>query len=374
MDLSLDDLQSQLQSSVARFVQDQYGFERRQVTANTDLGYDEKNWQQFADLGWLGMCFSEEDGGFGGGSVELMVVMEEFGKGLVLEPFIPTVVCGGGFLKHAQTSVREELIPKVIAGELQLAFAYAEASGRYNLCDLETTAKSQGDGFSISGKKSVVLNAPSADYLIVSARTSGNVRDRHGVSLFLVPVDAKGVSRYDYRTNDALRASEVTLENVQVSNAALIGDLDEGADILDEVVGSVLLALGAEAVGSMEVLYKDTVEYSKTREQFGVPIGSFQVLQHRMVDMFMEHEQSKSLLYMTAVRVDEGGVAARKAVSALKAQVGRAGRFVGQQAVQVHGGMGMTEELRVGHYFKRLTMINATFGDADYHLKHFASL
>ena len=253
--------------------------------------------------------------------------------------------------------------------------AYAEPQGRFNLADLTTTAGKQGDGYVLNGHKAVVMNGPAADILVVSARTSGDQRDEEGVSVFVIDANAEGVNRRDYPTVDGMRASEVTLENVKVSADALLGDEGKGLAIIERTIDDGILAVGAEAVGCMEVLYKSTVEYCKTREQFGQPIGKFQVLQHRMVDMFMEHEQSKSLMYMAAMRMDEGyGPEAQKAVSAFKVQVGKSGRFVGQNAVQLHGGMGMTDELNIGHYFKRLTIIDTLFGNVDYHLKRFGRL
>jgi pimeloyl-CoA dehydrogenase small subunit len=376
MDFSFSEEQTLLQDSVERFIQNDYAFEARQNNVKDEQGFSGGNWKTFAELGWLGVPFSEADGGFGGSAIESMIMMEQFGKGLVVEPFLPTVVLAGGALKIGGSAAqKEKYLAGFIDGSLQGALAYAEPQGRFNLADLTTTAKKQDDGYVLNGYKAVVLNGPAADVLVVSARTSGDQRDPQGVSLFLVPANAQGVSRRDYPTVDALRAAEITLENVKVSADALIGEEGKGLPIIEQVVDEGILAIGSEAVGCMEVLYKDTVEYCKTREQFGQPIGKFQVLQHRMVDMFMEHEQSKSLMYMAAMRLDEGYTAeAQKAVSAFKVQVGKSGRFVGQSAVQLHGGMGMTEELRIGHYFKRLTTVDTLFGNVDFHLKRFGAL
>jgi len=373
MDFTLTDEQTLLQDSVARFVQNDYSFEARQKLVAGDPGFSPDNWGKFAELGWLGVPFAEEDGGFGGGAVESMLMLEQFGKGLVVEPYLPTVVLAGGALKIAGSAEQKAAhLAGIIDGSVQAALAFAEPQGRYNLADLTTTAKSKGDGWVLDGYKAVVLNGPSADLLVVSARTSGEQRDRDGVSLFLVPADADGIERRDYPTVDGLRAAEITLSGVSVGADALLGEADQGLAVLEQVIDEGILAVGAEAVGAMEVLYKATVEYCKTREQFGQPIGKFQVLQHRMVDMFMEHEQAKSLLYMAAMRLDEGyGPEAQKAVSALKVQVGKSGRFVGQSAIQLHGGMGLTDELSVGHYFKRLTTIDNLFGNVDFHLKRF---
>jgi len=376
MDFSLSDEQSLLKDSIERFVQNDYGFETRNKVMQADEGFSRDNWKQFAELGWLAVPFSEEDGGFGGGPVELMLIMEQIGRGLIVEPYLPSVVLAGGFLKRAGSAAqKEQYLAAVIDGSKMGAFAFAEPQGRFNLADLTTIAKKDGDGYSLSGHKAVVLGGPSADFFVVSARTSGEQRDADGISLFLVDADASGLSRRDYPTVDGLRASEVMLDNVRVGADAVLGDVDKALPLIEEVVDEGTLAVGCEAVGAMEVLYKSTVEYSKQRVQFGQPIGKFQVLQHRMVDMFMEAEQSRSLMYMAAMRLDEGyDQEAKKAVSGFKVQVGKSGRFVGQQAVQLHGGMGMTEELAVGHYFKRLTMIDAMFGNVDHHLKRYGSL
>jgi pimeloyl-CoA dehydrogenase small subunit len=376
MDFSFTEEQTLLQDSVARFIQNDYSFETRQKIVKEESGFSAANWQTFAELGWLGVPFPEADGGFGGGPIESMIMMEQFGKGLVVEPFLATVVLAGGALKIGGSAEQKaRYLPGIVDGSIQGAMAYAEPQGRFNLADLTTTARRDGDGWVIDGYKAVVLNGPSADLLVVSARTSGEQRDAQGVSVFLVPADADGISRRDYPTVDASRASEITFENVRVDGDALLGEEGRGLPLLEQVVDEGILAVGAEAVGAMEVLYKTTVEYCKTREQFGQPIGKFQVLQHRMVDMFMEHEQAKSLMYMAAMRMDEGyGDQAKKAVSAFKVQVGKSGRFVGQNAIQLHGGMGMTDELSVGHYFKRLTTIDTLFGNVDFHLKRFGRL
>jgi pimeloyl-CoA dehydrogenase small subunit len=376
MDFSFSEEQTLLQDSIARFIQNEYPFDKRQKLIRDELGYSSANWQTFAELGWLGVPFPEADGGFGGGAVESMIMLEQFGKGLVVEPFLPTVVLVGGALKIAGSQAqKEQHLAGIIGGSVQGALAFAEPQGRFNLADLTTVARRDGDGWILNGYKAVVLNGPSADLLVVSARSSGGQRDAEGVSLFIVPAGSAGISRRDYPTVDGLRASEITFDNVRLGGDALLGDEGKGLAVLEQVVDEGILAVGAEAVGAMEVLYKTTVEYCKTREQFGQPIGKFQVLQHRMVDMFMEHEQAKSLMYMAAMRMDEGyGPEAQKAVSAFKVQVGKSGRFVGQNAIQLHGGMGMTDELSVGHYFKRLTTIDTLFGNVDFHLKRFGRL
>tara|TARA_B100001121_G_scaffold55273_1_gene48760 strand:- start:13 stop:1143 length:1131 start_codon:yes stop_codon:yes gene_type:complete len=376
MDFSFSDEQTLLQESVSRFITNDYGFESRQKHSRSDAGYSLENWQTFAELGWLGVPFSENHGGFGGGAVETMLMMEEFGKGLVVEPYLATVVaCGSALNEFGSEDQKSSFIPEIIDGSKLWALAFAEPQGRFNLADLTTTATASNGSYLLSGHKSVVINGPNANFFIVSARTSGEQRDETGVSLFIIPSDAKGLSRRDYPTVDGQRASELILDNVELDEASRLGEEGQGLNILQQAIDFATLAIGSEAVGCMEVLYKDTVEYCKNREQFGQPIGKFQVLQHRMVDMFMEHEQSKSLMFMAAMRWDEGyGAEAQKAVSAFKVQVGKSGKFVGQSAVQLHGGMGMTDELNIGHYFKRLTIIDTMFGNVDHHLKRFGSL
>ena len=376
MDFSFSEEQTLLKESIERFVQNDYGFNERQQTVKSEADFNAGHWQTFAELGWLAVPFAEEDGGFGGGPVESIAMWEQFGKGLVIEPLLATVVLAGGALRLAGTKAQKQAaLAGIISGESQAALAFAEPQGRYNLADLTTSAVPRNGGWRLNGYKAVTLNGPSADWLVVSARSGGAQRDAAGVSLFLISTTAGGVSRRDYPTVDGFTASEVTLADVDVEDDALLGEEGGGLPILEQVIDEGILAVGAEAVGCMEVLYKDTVEYCKTRKQFGQPIGKFQVLQHRMVDMFMEYEQAKSLMYMAAMRMAEGyGPEAQKAVSAFKVQVGKSGRFVGQNAVQLHGGMGMTDELNIGHYFKRLTMIDALFGNVDYHLKRFGSL
>ena len=375
MDFTFNEEQSLIQDQVDQFVQKEYDWETRQALSNSDLGFGEDNWKKFADLGWLGICVSEDSGGFGGSSIESMLIMEAFGKGLVVEPFLETVIMSGGLIDdHGSDEQKSSVLEPAISGEMHLALAYAEPQSRFNLSDVVTEAKSDGDSFILNGYKSVVMNGPSADKIIISARTSGAQLDESGISLFIVDANSDGLNKTNYKTVDGRRASDLTLENVSVSKSSLIGDQDKGFAILDSAIDKAILAISAEAVGAMEVLYKTTDEYTKTREQFGTAIGKFQVLQHRMVDMFMEYEQCKSLLYMATMKHEEGAEDAKKAISGLKYQVGKAGKFIGQQAVQLHGGMGVTDELNVGHYFKRLTTVGTIFGNTDYHLKKYTSL
>ena len=375
MDFTFNEEQTMIQDQVEQFIQKEYDWETRQELSNSDLGFGTHNWKTFAELGWLGIAVSEKNGGFGGSSIETMLIMEEFGKGLVVEPFLETVVMSAGILdRHGTDEQKNQVLNSVINGEMHLALAYAEPQSRFNLSDVVTEAKEDGDNFVINGFKSVVMNGPSANKIIISARTSGTQLEDKGISLFLVDSDIEGLTKSDYKTVDGRKASDINLENVIVSNSCLIGSLNAGFDILDEAIDRSILAISAEAVGAMEILYKTSVEYTKTREQFGTPIGKFQVLQHRMVDMFMEYEQCKSLLYMATMKNEESAPDAKKAISGLKYQVGKAGKFVGQQSVQLHGGMGVTDELNVGHYFKRLTTIGTIFGNADFHLKQYTSL
>mgnify|MGYP003627978075 CR=1 FL=1 len=370
MDFSFTEEQSMLVDSVQRFIQNDYGFDSRQKLIATEEGYSPANWKSFAELGWLALPFSEELGGFGGGPVDVMILMEEFGKGLVVEPYLTTVLLAGKCLEHA--GGQTNLLAEIIAGEKLGSLAFVEPQARFNLSDIKTTAVESGGNYTISGAKGVVLGGPGSDFFIVPARTSGEQRDTLGISLFLVQKGAAGLAQRNYATVDGHRASELTFDKVE---GELLGKADEGFAILERVIDEAIIAIGAEAVGAMEVMYKTTVEYCKTREQFGQPIGKFQVLQHRMVDMFVEHEQTKSLLYMAAMRMTEGyDVAAKKAVSGLKVQVCKGGKFVGQNAIQLHGGMGMTEEMSVGHYFKRITVLETLFGNGDYHLKKYAQV
>tara|TARA_R110002049_G_scaffold73667_3_gene190320 strand:- start:2667 stop:3821 length:1155 start_codon:yes stop_codon:yes gene_type:complete len=374
MDFNFTEEQTMIRDSLSRLIREQYDFDtRRKVVASKD-GWRPEMWAQFAELGLMMAPFSEEDGGLGGGPIDAMVVMEEFGKGLVVEPYLPSVVCGGGFLKRGSEAQKTEHLAGIMSGEQIFAFAYAEPRGRYNLADLETTAKKDGAGFSINGHKAVVIGAPWATHFVVTARTSGGRRDAKGVTVFVVAKDANGVSTRDYPTVDGRRASEVYFENVSVGADAVIGDVDNGLPLVELVTDEAIAALCAEACGAMKVAHEMTVEYSRNRKQFGTAIGKFQVLQHRMVDMFMEHEQSVSMTYMATLKLDEDIATRKKAASAAKVRIGQGGRFVGQQAIQIHGGMGMTDEMAVGHYFKRLTMIDSEFGNVDHHLKRYTAL
>ena len=374
MDFSFTEEQTLLRNMVQSFVQDNYDFDARTKIVRSDDGMERGIWQQFAELGLLAAPFAESMGGLDGGPIEIMVIMEELGRGLVVEPYLSTVVlCGGILARHGSEAQQQAHLPALIGGESIWAAAYSEPQSRYNLADITTAVKADGDGYILNGAKAVVLGGPWADKLIVSARVSGDRRDADGVGLFIVDKSSEGVSTQDYPTVDGGRASEVTFENVKLGSDTVIGEAGKGLPILEEAVDHGIGALCAEAIGQIKMLNDATVEYCKTRKQFGVPIGSFQVLQHRMVDMFMEYEQSVSMTYMVNMKLGEDARERRKAASAAKVQIGKSGRFVGQQAIQLHGGMGMTEELNVGHYFKRLTMIDTQFGNIDFHLKRFAA-
>jgi alkylation response protein AidB-like acyl-CoA dehydrogenase len=375
MDFSFNEEQTLIQRQVAQFIQRDYEWEKRQALAKSELGFSSENWKIFADLGWLGISLSEESGGFGGSALETMIIMEEFGKGLVVEPFLETIVlCAGLIDSCGNKDQKSEILKKVISGEMHLALGFVEPQSRFNLADVITEAKKKGDGFVLNGFKSVVMNGPSANNIIISARISGKQSEEEGISLFVVDPKLEGVSLRNYPTVDGRRASEITLENVDVTSSCLLAEEGKGFKELEKAIDSATLAICAEAIGAMEVLYKTTVEYTKIRKQFGQAIGKFQVLQHRMVDMFMEYEQSKSLLYMATIKQAEKAEDSKKAISGLKYQVGKAAKFIGQQAVQLHGGMGVTDELNVGHFFKRLTTIITIFGNTDYHLKRYSQL
>ena len=375
MDLSYTEEQSLLKDSVQKFIEDNYDITVRNKLTASDEGFSRENWQQYADLGWLAMAFAEEDGGIGGSPVDTMVLMEEFGKGLVVEPFLSTVVMAGTAISEfGSADQKSSLIPSIIEGSLMATVAYAESQAHHELNNVVTSAEASGDSWVINGTKSVVPNAQSAGKILVSARTSGAPRDEAGITMFIVDADAPGIGRDDYPTVDGLRASEVTFKDVEVPAADMLGNEGEGLAILNKISNRAILALSAEAVGAMEMLYKDTIAYTKQREQFGHPLSDFQVLKHRMTEMFMEHQLAKSLTLKATMLESHGAADTQRTIHALKYLIGKSSRFVGQNAVQLHGGMGMTEELRVAHYFKRLTIIDAQFGNTDHHLTRFVEL
>jgi pimeloyl-CoA dehydrogenase small subunit len=376
MDFDFTDEQRLLDDGVRRLIKDAYTFEKRKTHKAAPEGYSRALWARYAEMGLLGLPFAEADGGFGGTAVETMIVMESFGRGLVLEPYLASVVLAGGLISLAGNAAqRNAVLPEVAGGKLTLAFAHGERQSRYALADVETSAKRDGGGYLLNGQKGVVLHGDSAGKLVVSARSAGGSREPRGIGLFLVDAKAKGVTIRGYPTVDGLRAAEVSLANVHVEADAALGAPDGAHAAIEHAVDRTIAALCAEAVGIMETLNAITLEYLKTRKQFGVPIGSFQVLQHRMADMVVELEQSRSMATLAALSADLADAKERRRViSAAKVQIGKSGRFVGQQAIQLHGGIGMTEEYVAGHYFKRLTMIDQSFGDVDHHLDRFAEV
>src|ERR1700744_377503 len=374
MDFDLSEEQRLLKESVDGLLTDAYTYEQRQPSMKEKGGWSPAIWSKLAEQGLLGLPFAEDDGGFGAGPVETMIVMEAMGRALMLEPYLATVVIGGGFLRHAGSAEQKAgHIPGIIDGSKTFAFAQLEKGSRYDLGDVSTTAKKKGDGFVIDGEKFVVLNGENADTVVVTARTKGGQRDRSGIGVFLVPANAKGVTRMGYPTQDGLHAADITLTAVEVGVDAAIGDPGNALPLIERVVDEARSALCAEAVGAMDESLKTTVEYLKTRKQFGVAIGSFQSLQHRAADMFVALEQARSMSMFATMAADFDDPKERaKAVAAAKVQIGKSGKCVGQQSIQLHGGIGMTMEAKIGHYFKRLTMIENAFGDTDFHMRRVA--
>jgi pimeloyl-CoA dehydrogenase small subunit len=371
MDFDLSEEQRLLKESVEGLLGDAYDFEARKKYMAEKGGWSKAVWNKFAEQGLLGLPFSEDDGGFGAGAVETMIVMEELGRALVLEPYLSTIVIGGGFLRRGGSAAQKAAhIPAIIDGSKTFAFAQLEKNSRYDLQDVATSAKKKGDGYVIDGEKFVVVNGEAADTLIVTARTKGGQRDAAGIGVFLVPANAKGVAKKAYPTQDGLHAADISFTGVEVGADASLGDPENALPLIERVIDDARAALCAEAVGAMDESLKATVEYLKTRKQFGVPIGSFQTLQHRAADMFVALEQARSMSMFATMACDFDDAKERAtAVAAAKVQVGKSLKFVGQQSIQLHGGIGMTMEAKIGHYFKRLTMIENSFGDSDYHLR-----
>ena len=374
MDFDLTEDQRLLKESVDRLIADQYSFAQRRKYAAEPAGWSTHMWGRFAEMGLLGLPFEEAAGGFGGGPVETMIVMETFGRGLVLEPYFATVILGGGLLRRAgSAALRATLIPLITAGKLKLAFAHVERQSRYNLSDVSTTARKDGGSFVLNGAKSVVLHGDSAEKVFVTARVTGARRDRDGIGLFLVDTISPGLSRRGYPTQDGLRAAEITLSDVRVDADGVLSD--NALPVIEHVIDEAIAALCAEAVGTMQVMHDTTLDYLKTRKQFGRAIGSFQVLQHRSVDMLVALEQARSMAMFAAVMAsEENPIERQRAIAAAKVQIGRSGKHVGQEAIQLHGGIGMTQEYSVGHSFKRMTMIEQLYGSADDHLAVLARL
>jgi alkylation response protein AidB-like acyl-CoA dehydrogenase len=375
MDFSFSEEQRLLRDSLANFLGDAYGFAKRRDALKTEAGWRPEVWRAFAtDLGILGAALPEALSGLGGGPVDTMVIMEELGRALVVEPYLDTVVIAAGLLKRFDTPAARDAVERIIAGDLIATLAWGEPNGRFNPADVVTTARSDGAGWRLDGHKAVVASAPWASHLLVTARTSGGPRDRDGISLFLVDKAAAGVAARDYPTVDGGRASEISFDGVTLGGDALLGDEGQALPVVELVLDEARAALCAEAVGVMSELQRQTIDYAKQRRQFGQAIGDFQVLQHRMVDMFTQYEQSVSMTYMATLKLDLPAAARAKAVSAAKVYVGRACTFLGQSAVQIHGGIGITDELPLSHYFKRAAMIESALGSPEYHLRRYQSL
>ena len=375
MDFNFTEEQTLLENMVTSFVRDNYPWEAREAIVKTEEGWKPENWSQFAELGLLGVPFAEEFGGLGGSVVDTMIVMEQFGKGLVVEPYMPSVVLAGGIISSLGSKEQvESIIPNIISGDVRYAFAHSEPQSRFDLFDVKTSAAVSGDDFILNGFKSVVFGGPIATHLIISARTSGDQRDTNGITLFLVDKKSEGLTLQNYPTIDEYRASEVVIENLKVSKDMVLGEVDNAYNAIDENIDRSTIAVCAEAVGILEVLKDATIDYCKNRKQFGQAIGKNQSIQHRLVDMMIEYEQSKSILYMACTSDLSDPTSRKKAVSAAKARIGKAIKYVGENSIQLHGGMGMVDEYLVSHYFKRATMLGVLFGNEDYHMKRFSDI
>ena len=375
MDLSISEEQSAIRDVISRFIENEYDFEKRMSIAEGDTAFDSDVYNFFVEQGFTAIPFSEEDGGLNGGPVETMLIMKEIGRGLVLEPYLENVILAGGVLKRLATDdQKSKWLSNIINGELQSTLAFTEPQSRFNLNDVATVAKENGDKVIINGKKSFVLNGKEADIIIVPARTSGSQTETEGISLFVVESDLPGITKNNYKSVDGHSASEITFKNVEVNKDNLLGEIGKGYQTLESTIDDATLAVCAEATGIMKSLHDKTVEYSKNRVQFGVPIGGFQALQHRMVDTLMACEETESILLWALTTNQDDSSSLKKAISGLKYQIGTAGKHVGQEAVQLHGGMGISWELDIAHFFKRLSSIEILFGNADFHMKRFLTL
>ncbi len=370
MDFDLTDEQGQLKDSVGRLLKERYDFESRRAIMAEAPGFSREMWASYADIGLLGLRFSSADGGFDGGAADVMLVSELMGGALALEPWLATVVLGGGFMRHgASDAQRAQLLPGVIEGKTLLAFAHTEVQSRYDLTDCQTSAMPHAGGWVLQGDKRVVLHGEAADVLFVTARTADSRMDPGGIGVFLVPAATDGITRRGYVASDGTQAADILFDNVQVQPNALLGSPGDGLELAERVVDEAIAALAAEAVGAMQAALGLTLDYLRTRKQFGRAIGTFQALQHRTADMMVAIEGARSMAMLAAMVAGENdAVARRRQMRAVKIEIGRAARFVGQQAIQLHGGIGMTMEYAVGHYFKRLTAIDTQFGDVDHHL------
>ena len=375
MNFELSPEQKMLKNSIEKFLQQSYDFDTRRTLADSELGYSQKNWKTFAELGWLSVPFAEENAGFGGSMVDVITVTEALGKALVTEPYVASLILGGRLVeKLGDKKHNEVILPQVIAGNLQLALAHTERHSGDNPACVACHVERLGDDYLITGNKILVLNGARADKLLVTARSTGHERDRAGIEVFVVDANSPGIRKHGYPTVDGMRAADIRFDQLRVPADARIGDPASNINAIEAVLDEAIVAFSAEAIGAMEVLNHDTAEYAKTRQQFGQPIGKFQALQFRMVDMWLAHQQSLSALYMAATHQPEGGAIAKRSASALKVMVTKASRLVGEGAIQIHAGIGTSDELRVGHYFKRLLCIETLLGSMDYHLDRYASI
>jgi alkylation response protein AidB-like acyl-CoA dehydrogenase len=375
VNFTLTQEQQLLRDSVARFVADHCDVARHRQLTTTEPGFAPAAWQQFAELGWLAVPFSEAHGGIGGNAVDVMVICEALGRGLVREPYLSTVITCGALLRHGGSPAQQaRTIPGIIDGSAQWAFAFADAASGYQLAAVDCVAIVEPGGYRLNGTKVAVLNGHCADYLLVSARVEDERDNRAGLTLFIVDANLAGLAREPFTAMDGSRGAQLVLDNVLVGADCVVGVPGEACDLMTTAIDEAIVAMGAEALGAMQVLLDATVEYTRTREQFGQPIGKFQALQHRMADMYLKVEELRSLLYNAAILMSEGSPDTALACAALKVKLAEAGRFVSQQAVQLHGGIGMTDELVVGHHFKRLLLLSMLYGDENYYLQRYMEL
>jgi pimeloyl-CoA dehydrogenase small subunit len=371
MDFGLNDEQKLLKDSVDRLMAEKYDFNTRQKFSASKLGWSREMWTQYAELGLLGVAFSEEHGGIGGGPVETSIVMEALGRSIALEPYVPTVVIGGGFIQAGGTEKQKaEMLPAIAEGKLLLAFAYTERHSRFDLADVTTKARKDGAGWVLDGEKALVWHGDSADKIFVTARVSGGQRDKDGIGIFIVDGKAPGLTRKPMKLADSHQGADIILKGVKVGAEDVIGEPGRAYPLIERVVDRAIAATISESIGCMDEMLATTTEYMKTREQFGRPIGTFQALQHRAVDMLMNVEQARSMSILATVMADQSDNSERrKSISGAKVHVCKASRYVGEQAIQLHGGIAMTMEYKAGHYFRRLVSIQTQFGDLDHHME-----
>ena len=375
MNFDYNEEQTLLDNMVTSFVRDNYDWDTRCSIVKTESGWKEENWKQFAELGLLGVPFDQTYGGLGGQATDVMIVMEQFGKGLVVEPYMPSIILSGGLIsKLGSDKQKDSIIPEIISGNQRYVFAYAEPQSRFDLFDVKCSASLDGDNYVINGFKSVVFGASTATHVIISARTNGEQRSKSGLTLFMVDIKSEGITLQNYPTIDEYRASEVVIENLRVSKDNILGSIDGSYEAIEEQIDLSTIAVCSEAVGILQVLKDSTNDYCKNRKQFGQPIGANQVIKHRLVDMMIEYEQAKSILYMAVTADLSNPIERRKATSAAKARIGKAIKFVGENAIQLHGGMGVVDEYMISHFFKRATMIGILFGNVDFHMKRYIEL